>query len=92
MWDAYRAQDERAHSEILADDFRAVHPDGSVHIGKPTAREIAATPIEDYWLREIQAWPVGAQKAVGRSRTKDSMTPKTGTTSDISAIITPIAC
>jgi hypothetical protein len=44
MWDAYRAVDERANSEILADDFGAVHPDGSVHIGTPTAKEIAAAP------------------------------------------------
>jgi hypothetical protein len=64
IWDAYIARDERAHSAFLADDYRAVHPDGSVHTGKPTAKQIAAAPIADYWLCELQAWPVGAEGAI----------------------------
>jgi hypothetical protein len=64
IWDAYLVVDEAAHSELLSDDYRAVHPDGSVHVGKPTAKEIAAAPIEDYWLRALQAWPVGQEGAI----------------------------
>lgn len=64
IWDAYLAIDEAAHSELLSDDYRAVHPDGTVHLGKPTARGIAAAPIEDYWLRDLEAWPVGAEGAI----------------------------
>jgi Domain of unknown function (DUF4440) len=64
LWNAYLAVDEAAHSEVLADDYRAVHPDGSVRTGKPTAKEMAAAPIEDYWLHELQAWPVGAEGAI----------------------------
>ncbi len=64
MWDAYLLADEPAHSEFLSDDFRAVHPDGTVHLGKPTLAEIRANPIEDYWLRELQAWPVGDEGAI----------------------------
>jgi len=64
MWDAYMVADEPMHSEFLTDDFRAVHPDGTVHVGKPTLAEIRATPIEDYWLRELQAWPVGGEGAI----------------------------
>jgi hypothetical protein len=64
MWDAYLAADERVHSQMLADDYRAVHADGSIHLGKPTAKEIAAASIEDYWLRELQAWPVGGEGAI----------------------------
>jgi len=63
IWAAYLAQDAPAHSSLLADSYRAVHPDGSIH-GKPTAAEIAAVPIEDYWLREFQAWPVGDDGAI----------------------------
>jgi hypothetical protein len=64
MWDAYLIADEPAHSGFLSDDFRAVHPDGTVHLGKPTLAEIRAQPIEDYWLRELQAWPVGEEGAI----------------------------
>ena len=64
VWDAYLAVDESAHNEVLADDYRAVHADGSIHLGKPTAKEIGAAPIEDYWLRELQAWPVGGEGAI----------------------------
>jgi len=64
MWDAYMVVDEERHSVMMTDDFRAVHPDGTVHLGKPTAAEIAATPIEDYWLRDMEAWPVGGEGAI----------------------------
>jgi|SRR5271166_1530481 len=64
MWDAYMRVDEPAHSALLAEEFRAVHPDGTVHIGKPSAAQIAAEPIEDYWLTELQAWPAGEEAAI----------------------------
>lgn len=64
LWDAYVTFDVPVHNEILADDFHAVHPNGTVHFGKPTAEEMAATPIEDYWLTEMQAWPLGEEAAL----------------------------
>ena len=64
IWDAYTAFDAETHNALLAEDYRAVHPDGSVHPGKPTADEIKAAPIEDYWLRELQAWPIGEEAAL----------------------------
>lgn len=64
VWEAYLAADEEAHSELLADDYRAVHSDGTVHVGKPSAAEMAAAPIEDYWLKDLQAWPVGEEGAI----------------------------
>lgn len=64
MWDAYVRIDEHAHSKFFTQDFRAVHPDGTVHIGPPTAAEIAANHIDDYWLRDLQAWPVGQEGAI----------------------------
>jgi hypothetical protein len=64
LWDAYVRIDEAAHSAILMEEYRAVHPDGSVHLGKPSAKEIAAAPIEDYWLTELQAWPAGDEAAI----------------------------
>ncbi len=56
--------DEEAHSALLADDYRAVHPDGTVHPGTPSAKEMAAKPIEDDWLRDMEAWPVGEEGAI----------------------------
>jgi len=64
LWDAYLQVDEAAHSAILTGEYRAVHPDGSVHLGKPSEKEIAAAPIEDYWRRELQAWPAGEEAAI----------------------------
>lgn len=64
LWDAYVRADASAHSALLAKEYRAVHPDGTVHIGKPSAAEIAAEPIEDYWLTELQAWPAGEEAAI----------------------------
>lgn len=64
IWDAYLVVDEETHSAFLADDYRAVHPDGTVHVGKPSAQEIAAEPIEDYWLRDLEAWSVGGEGAI----------------------------
>lgn len=64
LWDAYVCSDMASHSAILANDYRAVHPDGSVHVGKPSAQDLAAAPIEDYWLKELQAWPIGEEAAL----------------------------
>ena len=64
LWDAYLRVDEAAHSAVLTREYRAVHRDGSVHLGKPSEKEIAAAPIEDYWLRELQAWPAGDEAAI----------------------------
>jgi hypothetical protein len=64
MWDAYVRIDEPAHTKCFTPDFRAVHPDGTVHIGAPTAAEIAANHIDDYWLTNLQAWPVGQEGAI----------------------------
>jgi len=64
IWDAYLSFDAVAHNQILADNYRAVHPDGTVHLGKPTAEEIAAAPIEDNWLSELEAWPIGEEAAL----------------------------
>lgn len=64
VWDAYRRVDAEAHGALLAKEYRAVHPDGTVHIGKPSAVELAAEPIEDYWLTELQAWPAGEEAAI----------------------------
>jgi hypothetical protein len=64
LWDAYLQADGAAHSAILTEEYRAVHADGTVHVGKPSAEEIAAAPMEDYWITELQAWPTGDEAAI----------------------------
>jgi hypothetical protein len=64
LWNAYLIADEETHNAFLSDDYRAVHPDGTIHMGKPSGKEIASEPIEDYWLRELEAWPVGDEGAI----------------------------
>lgn len=64
LWDAYLRVDEAAPSAALTKEYRAVHPDGTVHLGKPSAKEIAAAPIEDCWLGELQVWPTGEEAAI----------------------------
>ena len=64
LCDAYLRVDESAHSAVLAKEYRAVHPDGTVHLAKPSAKEIAAAPIEDYWPRKLQVRPTGEEAAI----------------------------
>ena len=35
-----------------------------MRLGRPSAAETAAAPIEDYWLADLQAWPVGDEGAI----------------------------
>jgi hypothetical protein len=64
LWSAYVRVDEAGHSALLTREYRAVHPDATVHPGKPSAKEIAAAAIDDYWVTELQAWPVGEEAAI----------------------------
>jgi Domain of unknown function (DUF4440) len=64
VWDAYVRRDEETHNKYLTEDYRAVHPDGSVHLGRPSAADMAAAPIEDYRLADLQAWPVSDDGAI----------------------------
>jgi ketosteroid isomerase-like protein len=64
IWDAYRKGDAAAHSALLADDYTAVHPDGSVHLRKPTAQEIRSAPIGAYILSDLRVVPTGSDAAL----------------------------
>jgi len=66
IWDAYLAEDAERHAGFMADDYSAVHPDGSFHTRPPTAAEIAAARISRYRLTELEAWPLGAEAALMR--------------------------
>jgi hypothetical protein len=65
-WEAYKNRDEAAHSAFLTDDYVAIHADGTRRDGKPTAREIAATPISGYSLQNVQIARIDIRTALVR--------------------------
>ena len=60
LWDAYQRCDAEAHSAILADDYRAIYPDGTLRPRKPVhPREVAGLCGALFKTRE-QASPINA--------------------------------
>jgi len=45
QWDGWKNRDAAANNAIIADDFTSFWPDGSRHVGKPTAQQMAEQPI-----------------------------------------------
>jgi hypothetical protein len=60
QWEAWKDQDAASNDAIIADDFNSFWPDGTRHIGKPTAQQMAEQPITGYNLSELRVVPVGA--------------------------------
>jgi hypothetical protein len=52
------------NNAIIADDFNSFWPDGSRHIGKPTAQQMSEQPITGYKLSQLRVVPVGADAAL----------------------------
>jgi hypothetical protein len=63
IWNAYQRGDVAAHNALLARNYRAVHPDGSVH-GKPTAQQIASEPMSAFRFSNFLAEPLGEDFAL----------------------------
>jgi hypothetical protein len=64
LWDAWRNKEADTHNDVLAHDYRAVHPDGTLHIGKPTLQTMTAEPIAGYELARLSATSLGADSAL----------------------------
>ena len=45
QWEGWKNQDPEPNNAIIADDFNSFSPDGSRHIGRPTAQQMAEQPI-----------------------------------------------
>lgn len=54
LWDAYTNGDAVGHSSFLTREYRAVHPNGTIHNEHPTAQEIAAARITGYTLSDLR--------------------------------------
>jgi hypothetical protein len=63
-WEAWKNQDAVSNNAVIADDFHSFWPDGSQHIGKPTAQQMAEQPISRYKLSQFRVVPVGAGTAL----------------------------
>ncbi len=64
IWEHYKKQEADAHNALLADDYQAVFPDGSLHNRKPTAQEIAQAPLTAYVLVQVKAVPLAPDVAL----------------------------
>ncbi len=64
QWEAWQNQDAASNNAIIADDFNSFWPDGSRHIGKPTAEQMSEQPITGYKLSQLRVVPVGADTAL----------------------------
>lgn len=64
QWEGWKNQDPAPNDAIIADDFHSFWPDGSRHVGRPTAQQMSEQPIAGYKLSEFRAVPVGADTAL----------------------------
>ncbi len=64
QWEAWKNQDPAPNKAIIADDFNSFSPDGSRHVGRPTAQQMAEQPISGYKLSQLRVVPVGADAAL----------------------------
>jgi hypothetical protein len=64
QWDGWKNQDAASNNAVIADDFTSFWPDGSRHVGKPTAQQMAEQPISGYKLSEFRVVPVGVDTAL----------------------------
>jgi hypothetical protein len=64
QWEAWKNQDAASNNVIIAGDFHSFWPDGSRHIGKPTAQQMSEQPISGYQLSQFRVVPVGADAAL----------------------------
>jgi hypothetical protein len=64
QWEGWKKQDPAPNEAIIADDFHSFWPDGSRHVGRPTAQQMSEQPISGYKLSELRVAPVGADAAL----------------------------
>ncbi|HYA24663.1 MAG TPA: nuclear transport factor 2 family protein [Terriglobales bacterium] len=64
IWQHYKNQEAAAHNALLADDYQAVGPDGTLRNRKPMPQEIAEAPLTAYTLVQVKAAPLGRDAAL----------------------------
>jgi Domain of unknown function (DUF4440) len=64
QWEAWKNQDAASNNAVIADNFHSFWPDGSQHLGRPTAQQMAEQPISGYKLSQLRVVPVGPETAL----------------------------
>jgi hypothetical protein len=64
QWEGWKNHDAASNNAIIADDFNSFWPDGSRHVGKPTAQQMSEQSITGYKLSQFRVVPVGADVAL----------------------------
>jgi Domain of unknown function (DUF4440) len=64
QWEGWKNQDTAPNDAIVADDFNSFGPDGTRHMGRPTAQQMAEQPISGYKLSEFRVVPVATDAAL----------------------------
>jgi hypothetical protein len=63
QWENWKNQDA-GNNALIAEEYESCWPDGSRHVGKPTAEQMRAQPITGYALSQFRALPIGADAAL----------------------------
>jgi ketosteroid isomerase-like protein len=64
QWEAWKHKDKPSNDAVIADDFHAFGPDGSLRAGRPTVQQMIDEPITGYKLSQFRVVPVGADTAL----------------------------
>ena len=64
IWQAYGKGDIDAHNALLADDYTAVFPDGTLHLRRPTLEEIRSSPMSSFALSDLRVAQVTPDTAL----------------------------
>jgi hypothetical protein len=64
QWEGWKNQDPAPNDAIIANDFHSFWPDGSRHVGRPTAQQMSEQSITGYRLSELRVAPLGADAAL----------------------------
>jgi hypothetical protein len=63
QWENWKTQDA-GNNAFIAEEYVSCWPDGSCHVGRPTAEQMRAQPITGYTLSQFRALPIGADAAL----------------------------
>lgn len=63
-WAAWKKSDAAAFGALTTDDYREVAATGTLHFYRFTSQELAAFPITQFTISQLQALPIGHEGAL----------------------------
>jgi len=64
VWAAWKKGDAAAYAALTTDDYREVLATGTLHFYRFTSQELAAFPITQFTISQLQAVPIGQEGAL----------------------------